>query len=361
MLNYILWDVSPVIATVGKISIRWYSLLISSGFLVGFLIIRKIFEKEGVSENDFSKFIQYLFFSTIIGLRLGHCLFYDPVYYLTHPLEILKVWEGGLASHGAALGILTGLFLYVRKYKKSFVWILDRVIIIVCIVGAMVRVGNLMNSEIIGSPTNSKTAFLFVNSIDKYLVKKNKGVFEDSRIYKMGKDTVVNGITYTKMGLEIDFKKQYTKNYITQNMKTVFPKMLEERKSIKANLKLFSPPEFEIKPHKGGLTASTEIWAIPRFPSQLFEAIFYALMFIVYFTIYNRKGKQIYSGVFFGSFLIVLFVFRFLIEFIKKEQVDFETTMLFNMGQLLSVPFIIAGVLILFIALKKKVQLNFSK
>lgn len=361
MLDYVLWDVSPVIITVGKISIRWYSLLISSGFLVGFLIIRRIFEKEGVAEKDFSKFIQYLFFSTVIGLRLGHCLFYDPVYYLTHPLEILKVWEGGLASHGAALGIAIGLFFYVRKYKKSFVWILDRVIIIVCIIGAMVRVGNLMNSEIIGSPTDSKKAFLFVNSIDKYLVKKNSAIFEDSRLQKTGIDTVVDGITYTKLKLEIDFHKQYDERYIKQNMSTVFPKILLSRKSMAANLKLFSDPEILVKTRKGGRTAELFVWAIPRFPSQLFEAIFYAMLFVIYLSVYRRKNRVITSGVFFSSFLIVLFVFRFLIEFIKKEQVDFESSMFFNMGQLLSIPFIIAGIILLVISLKNKKQLTFSK
>lgn len=360
-MDYILWDVSPVIITIGKFAIRWYSMLIATAFFIGFLIIRRMFEKEGVPEKDFSKFIQYLFFSTIIGLRLGHCLFYDPIHYLTHPLEILKVWEGGLASHGAVVGILIGLGIYVYKHKKSFIWLADRVIIIALIIGAMVRVGNLMNSEIIGSPTDNSNAFLFVNSVDKYMIQKNPSIFEDSRFEKTGIDTVVDDITYTKLKLEVDFKRAYDSVFIQNNMSSIFPHLLKQRRNMVANLKLFSSPSIEIINKKGGSTAVIDVWAIPRFPSQLFEAIFCVLLFVVYLTIYIRTSGHMKSGIFFSTFFIALFVFRFFIEFIKKEQVDFENGMLFNMGQLLSIPFVILGVVSLVYFLKNKKQYTFSK
>ncbi len=361
MLCYIEWDISPIIFSLGKFSFRWYSLMISGGFLLGYFIIKKMFEKENIPEKDFTKFVQYLFFSTIIGLRLGHCFFYDPIHYLTHPLEILKVWEGGLASHGAATGILIGMFLYVRKYKKSFIWLLDRIIIIVCIIGAMVRIGNLMNSEIIGSPTDSKKAFLFVNPVNKYVVRKQADVFTDSRVSQLNKDTVVDGITYTKLKLEIDFFNKYENKDVQDYLMKSIPSLLKQKKSMKSNLKLFSKPEISFEKNKASKTAVLNIWAIPRFPSQLFESLFYAMLFVIYFTLYRRKKGKLIGGVFFSSFMIALFVFRFIIEFIKKEQVDFESAMLFNMGQLLSLPFIIAGILLLIYSLKQNKELTFYK
>lgn len=361
MFNYITWDVSPILFSIGSYNLKWYSLLLTSGFIIGFFIIRRIFEKEGVLEKDFSIFIRYLFFSTIIGLRLGHCFFYDPIYYLKNPLEILMVWEGGLASHGAALGIVIGLMVYVRKYKKSFLWILDRVVIMVCLVGAMVRVGNLMNSEIIGSPTSSKTAFLFVNSIDKYLVKNNPNVISGYRLSKTNKDTVVQDITYAQMKLELEFKKGFSEQYIMQNMSNVFSKTLKQSKSMQTNIRLFNEPIVTVEGRRGANVALFNMWVIPRFPAQLFEALFYVLLFIILLLVYIRNKLHLYGGLLFSSFLLALFVYRFLIEFIKKEQVEFESNMLLNMGQLLSIPFIFAGITLLIYALKQRKVLSFSK
>jgi len=361
MLNYITWDLSPTLFSIGNFSLRWYSLLLSLGFIIGYLILQRIFKNEGVSEKDFSIFVRYLFFSTIIGLRLGHCFFYEPVYFLTHPLEILKVWKGGLASHGAALGIVIGLFLYVRKYKKSFIWILDRVVIIVCIVGSLVRLGNLMNSEIVGSPSEFKGSFLFVNSIDKYLVKPNKTFIADSRIKPAHKDTLVDGISYTKMLLEVDFKKNFKKEDIANKLAAVFPELLASKKSMRSNLKLFKSPEIRVKTNASVNTAMLSVWAMPRLPSQLFESVFYALLFIILYLLYRRNKERLTGGVFFSSFLVALFVFRFLIEFLKKDQVEFESGMLLNMGQVLSIPFIVVGVVLLIYSLRRKKVLSFSR
>lgn len=361
MLNYIIWDVSPIMFKLGSFSLRWYSLLISSSFLIGFFIIQKIFDKEQVPEKAFNKFVLYLFLSTVIGLRLGHCLFYEPSYYLAHPLEILKVWEGGLASHGAAVGIILGMYLFTRKYKASYIWMLDRIIIIVCIIGAMVRIGNLMNSEIIGAPTNNTSGFLFVNSIDKYITQKNKEVILESGFEQLGQDTVVDGTRYTKLELHFDFKPQYNADYITQNLNATFPSVIENHKSMKGNLKMFNDPVVEVTRNKGYNRATMQIFAIPRYPTQLFESFFCVLLFIVYLTIYIKKRNTMIGGIFFSTFLIALFTFRFFVEFFKKEQVDFESGMLFNMGQILSLPFIIGGIALLIVFMKRKEQLTFYK
>ncbi|MBD0257734.1 MAG: prolipoprotein diacylglyceryl transferase, partial [Cytophagales bacterium] len=154
-LQYITWDVSPEILDTEYFSIRWYGLLFALGFLLGQQILIYIFKKEGKPASDVEVLTVYMVLSTIIGARLGHCLFYEPEYYLSNPLKILKIWEGGLASHGATIGILFALWLYARKKKdQSYLWVVDRIVITVALAGGLIRLGNLMNSEIIGKPTD---------------------------------------------------------------------------------------------------------------------------------------------------------------------------------------------------------------
>jgi len=162
MLDYIVWSQSPEIFTYGSFSIRWYGVLFAIGFLVGQQIMIKIYKIEGKPLADIESLMMYIVISTVVGARLGHCLFYEPEYYLAHPLDILKVWEGGLASHGATVAILFAVWLYSRKHPdQSYLWILDRLVIVIALAGALIRFGNLMNSEIIGKPTNVSWAFIF--------------------------------------------------------------------------------------------------------------------------------------------------------------------------------------------------------
>jgi prolipoprotein diacylglyceryl transferase len=161
-LQYIIWDVSPEILDTEYFSIRWYGLLFALGFLLGQQILIYIFKKEGKPERDVETLTVFMVLSTIIGARLGHCLFYEPEYYLANPVKILKIWEGGLASHGATIGILFALWLYARKKKdQSYLWVVDRIVITVALAGGLIRLGNLMNSEIIGKPTDVPWAFVF--------------------------------------------------------------------------------------------------------------------------------------------------------------------------------------------------------
>ncbi|MCB0730453.1 MAG: prolipoprotein diacylglyceryl transferase [Ignavibacteriae bacterium] len=159
------WDVSPEIFSLGPIHVRWYGLLFAASFLIGFQIMHKIFIKENKSENDLNDLLWYMLAGTILGARLGHCLFYSPEYYLSNPLEILKVWKGGLASHGAAIGITIAIRMYSKKkIGQPFLWVYDRVVITVALAGFFIRTGNLMNSEIIGIPTDVPWAFKFVRA-----------------------------------------------------------------------------------------------------------------------------------------------------------------------------------------------------
>lgn len=254
------WHVSPEIFSIGNFALRWYSLLFVSGFIIGWFIFKRFFKKEGIPETLLDPLLYTLLIATIIGARLGHCLFYQPDYYLTSWegfFEIFMPWKGGLASHGGAIALLLAMWWfsnhYGKKYDFDYLWIMDRLVITVCFAGALIRLGNLFNSEIYGDVTNLPWGVVFE----------------------------LRGET------------------------------------------------------------------LPKHPTQIYEALSYTILGICLLLAYEKKLDKLKRGEIFGIFLIVLFGMRILIEFIKEPQVGFEEDMIFNMGQLLSVPFVIAGVLIL--------------
>ena len=164
LINFINWDVSPEIFTLGFITLRWYGLLFVMGFVVGYYIMQRIFIKEQKNIEQLDRLSIYMGIATIVGARLGHCLFYEPDYYLANPLSILKIYEGGLASHGALVGIVLALYLYVQSVKKqgiTYIWVLDRIAIPTALAGCFIRLGNLFNSEIVGDVTTLPWAFVF--------------------------------------------------------------------------------------------------------------------------------------------------------------------------------------------------------
>lgn len=249
IISYITWDVSREIVNIGPLSIRWYGLLFALAFVFGFIILTRVYKLEKKPQTDLEQLSIYVILGTVIGARLGHCLFYDPAYYLSNPLEMIKVWEGGLASHGAAIGILTALYLFSKKKKdQGMLWTLDRLVIVVALGGALIRLGNLFNSEIIGMQTDVPWAFIF-----------------------------------------------------------------------------------------------TSIDDIPRHPAQLYESIAYFISFGILYFIYLKKRETLKTGFLFGLFLILIFGFRFFVEFIKEDQSAFEAGMILNMGQILSIPFVLMG------------------
>ena len=268
---FINWDISPEIFNLGGISIRYYGLLFAVAFILGYKVEEKMFKSEGLPMAWLDKLWLYVAIATIVGARLGHCIFYDWAYYSQHPLEmILPVrfspefkFTGyqGLASHGAAIGIIAGLWYYSRKVsKKSIFWILDRAVIPIALAGFFIRTGNLMNSEIVGLPTNMPWGFRFMNS---------------------------------------DLPN----------------------------------PE------------------LPRHPAQLYEAICYLFSFFVLMYLYLRTNVK-KMGFIFGAFLILIFSARFIIEFVKEVQEPWEAGMALNMGQILSIPFILAGIFMLWYSKK---------
>ena len=184
LFNYVVWDVDPYIFHIGSRPIAWYGLFWAMVFIVGYYIMKSIYKKEKLNDDQLDMLWMYMLISTILGARLGHCLFYEPSYYLSNPVEILKIWEGGLASHGGAIGILIGLFIYARKIKKPYIWILDRIVVPVAIGGAFIRFGNLMNSEIYGEPTTLPWGFKFVRDYPIGMPIENIPACHPTQIYE---------------------------------------------------------------------------------------------------------------------------------------------------------------------------------
>lgn len=244
------WNVNPEIFRIGNFAVRWYGLLFASAFFFGYLIMGRFFKREGIPIEVLDKLTIYMAVGTIIGARLGHCFFYEPSYYLSHPVEILMIWKGGLASHGAAIGIIIALYLFSRNTKKPFLWVIDRIVIVTALGGFFIRTGNLMNSEIYGTETSLPWGFVFIRNGE----------------------------------------------------------------------------------------------VVPKHPTQIYEALCYLVIFILLYLVYIRKEGKVKSGLLFGLFLILVFTARFFIEFIKEDQVGFESGMALNMGQWLSIPFVLTGI-----------------
>jgi len=163
ILETITWNANPEIFRIGSFAIRWYGLFFALSFYLGYIIMERIFKKEDIPIGVLDNLATYMIIATVIGARLGHVLFYQPGYYFSHPIEILKIWEGGLASHGAALGIIFAIWLFSRKHTQSFFWTIDRIVIAVALAGFFIRMGNLMNSEIYGTTTSLPWGFIFIH------------------------------------------------------------------------------------------------------------------------------------------------------------------------------------------------------
>ena len=263
-LLYILWNPDLEIFRIGNFAIRWYSTCWLIGLALAYFIVKWLYKDQKVKDAYFDPLFMYCFLGILIGARLGHCLFYQPEYFLsswTHVVEMFlpihQIADGswkytgyeGLASHGGTIGLMVALYLYYRKTGMNLWHVLDDIAIATPITACFIRLGNLMNSEIIGTPTNVPWAFIF------------------------------------------------------------------ERVDM-----------------------------TPRHPGQLYEAIAYFFFFFVMLHFYKRTSKKVGTGFYFGLCLTLIFTFRFFIEYTKDIQVDFESGMIFNMGQLLSIPFIILGI-----------------
>ena len=255
-MEYFEWSVDPVLISLGSFSIHWYGVLFATAILSGFAVMDRIYKYEKKPDKEIEQLEKlqfYIIIGIVVGARLGHCLFYDPAYYLANPLKILAINEGGLASHGGGLGAILATLYYAKKIKVDFLYLLDRLAIPTALFAFFVRMGNLMNSEIIGKETDVAWAVVF-----------------------------------------------------------------------------------------------SRVDLIPRHPAQFYEALSYLSIFIILTLIYLYKNDKVKPGFLFGVFLSLIFISRILVEFVKERQATYSDEMLLSTGQMLSVPFLLIGIGLIF-------------
>ncbi|MDE6153551.1 MAG: prolipoprotein diacylglyceryl transferase [Muribaculaceae bacterium] len=280
MLDFITWQADPRLLD-SFVTVRWYGLMFAIGFLIGYKIVERIFKHEGAPESWLGTLLLWVIAGTVIGARLGHVFFYEWDVYSHNPIRILYIWEGGLASHGGTIGVILGVlcFSWITA-KRSPLWTFDRLVIPIALVGALIRLGNLMNHEIYGHATDVPWAFRFIDNINAWMA------------------------------------------------------------------------------------GAEPIFTQPSHPTQLYEAAWYLGLFALLMWMYWRRNAEARPGLIFGTFLTLLFTGRFFIEYLKNVQVGFEEDMIarwgMNMGQALSLPFILIGIFFIIRALKRpKIHLEF--
>lgn len=355
MLSYIVWSPKPYIVDLGFTELRWYGLLFALGFIISQQVMFYIFKKEGKKDKQVEILTLYMVLATIIGARLGHVLFYEPARYLSNPIDIFKVWEGGLASHGGAAGILIALYLFARKYKDiSYLWILDRIVIVVAITGALIRTGNFVNSEIIGEPTDKAYGVVFGREVELRLNYLTSAI-EDVEVERAKKAELMDGIAEKSFKHPVKLVVAYNDKNPLEDVKNFTENQLLNKlqdASIRQHVEFSGETEFEYNQKGGVIYASTYGEGVPRHAAQLYEAISCVFIFLLLFYLWNKNRSGLADGRLFGIFLIACFGLRFLYEFIKENQVAFEDGLTLNMGQWLSIPLVLAGVYFIFRSLK---------
>lgn len=277
LFDTVTWTADPVIFDIGFFSLRWYALMFIVGFFIGSKLMEVYYKHDGVDPEKVYTLFLYCFIGTIIGARLGHCLFYDPGYYLANPVEILKTWKGGLASHGGTIGVFLAVLLYAKNDRRSGLWVLDRLGIAVAPVAALIRVGNLFNHEIYGHATSLPWGFRFIENVGAWSSRGAEPVFTE-----------------------------------------------------------------------------------PCHPTQIYEALCYLAVFALNVYLYYNTDARNRRGLLLGVFFTGVFGSRFLIEYVKNVQEAFEEGMLLDMGQLLSIPFIVGGIWLIVRALRRPATDNIS-
>lgn len=360
LLSYIIWNTDPEIFTIPILDrpVRWYGLLFAMGFLVSQQIMFFIYKKEGKPEKDIETLTVFMVIATIIGARLGHVFFYEPEKYLSNPIDIIKIWEGGLASHGAAFGILFALWVYTRydvnwklQFKRvtrpgqNYFQVVDRIVIVVAVTGCLIRFGNFMNSEIYGIPTESNYGVVFARNITEYFTHPNRPIEKIS--YKADTEREISPSGTAPVIIDVIFKNRPSE----LNETTISTYLNNGFKNVLSQSEHFSPGNeplvYQVTQNTdGAFKAEIKTYVIPRHPTQLYESVTTLLIGVLLFAIWVRMKNQTPSGLLLGLFLILLFGLRFVHEIFKENQVSFEDELAFNMGQILSIPLIIAGIII---------------
>ena len=362
-LNYIIWNGSPEIFSIGSFALRWYGLFFALGFLISQQILYYIYRKENKPEKDVETLTIYMVVATIIGARLGHVIFYQPETIWENPLGIFLPFEfspfrftglQGLASHGGAIGILFALWLYARKKKpgQNYFQVLDRIVILVALTGALIRFGNYFNSEIIGKPTDSSIGVVFVNRLTEAIEDRQKasGNIVESVIYHKN-DSLPQG---TNGRIPLSVYVFFKAGVAEAEARSLMNHARDMAYRLDEFFDFANDFTFEVAPQKdGNLAARLNVVGIARHPAQLYESISCVVLFVILYAIWARYKQTLPPGRLFGIFLIVCFGLRFAYEFLKENQYPFEDSLPLNMGQILSIPLVIAGIGVLIYSYRK--------
>ena len=342
MIATILWDFPNHIPIAG-FELRFYSLMFIISFVLGQYGMQYVFKKENVNPKLMDSLVYWMVGATIIGARLGHVFFYDWGYYKNHLGEILMVWKGGLASHGAAISIVLAMIWWSQRIaKKHPIWTLDRIVIVVALAGGFIRMGNWFNSEIYGAPANSSVETVFVEagraSIERGYGENIRSLTFDETGTVFTTDSLnypVLEAQFRFIGLNENQTGEYVNNYLAR--------ILNATSKDNANILPYPDATARVYTDENGAFASINVLGVPRYPTQLFEAAAYWLIFVILAFLYLKTNAKNRRGFIFGAFLIGVFGFRFFVEYYKEIQVSFETSMSLNMGQWLSIPLVISG------------------
>ena len=361
ILSFLIWSPDPDFFTIPVVDrpVRWYGLLFALGFIISQQVLMWIFRKDGKPEKAVETLTVYMVIATVVGARLGHCLFYAPEYYLSNPITILYVWEGGLASHGGAIGILVALYLFVRKYKEyRLFWVLDRMAIVVALTGALIRTGNFMNSEMEGLQTNSSTGVVYARFTEE--------VVNDALNYGGERVTSVDfekggDLESDQPGLEpITVKVAFARNIqITEQDKQFVESRLRQvllgYDEVTQHIDFRKDEPLAYKFYEEGGVNYLEVYGLGkvRHAAQLYEATYCVLIFLLLLWLWKEKRFKLPEGFMFGLFMTLLWSLRFVDEFFKMNQEEFEEGMVLNMGQWLSIPMALIGIAVMIWALKK--------
>lgn len=264
-MEHFVWNFDPEIFRIGSFGPRYYGLLFAFGFLVGYQVMMRLYKQQGRDPEELSSLLFHMMLGTIIGARLGHVFFYEPVEFLSHPLRIFMIWQGGLASHGGVIGVTIGVWLWWRKHRGvSMMWLADAMAAPICFAAGCIRLGNFFNSEMIGHPAPNLPWAIIFKRVDD----------------------------------------------------------------------------------------------LPRHPAMLYEAAVYFLLSAILYVLWFAKKGKVRWGLPIGILFTGIFTGRIVIEFFKENQVDFENGMILNMGQLLSIPFVLIGLFFIFGLVQKMFPLD---
>ena len=349
----ITWDMGRGIP-LGFFTLRYYSLLFALGFILGYLLMKKIFQKEGVPLEKLDTLLTYVVIATIVGARLGHVFFYQWDYYSQHPIEIFKVWEGGLASHGAAIAIIIAIIIYCRReLKKPTLWMLDRVVITIALAGALIRMGNWFNSEIYGDINNSALQTVYTNPTRERVLGAFGNIVESMDFHEINQSEITDSIIYPVYEMQFEILPDVGREKAEQVVGTEIPAYVNSFKKEDKNIIFSGKPDVKWS-DKNPRIITVQALGVPRNPTQIYEAVGYFLIFLVLYRLYLNRNLAEKNGFIFGWFLILVWGFRFVIEYFKEVQVTSEVGKSLDIGQYLSIPLIIAGVYFIVAAKKPK-------